>query len=189
MLCSYNKNALDDDINKVLTSENIKEENKTNEEEKEPIMVAVNYQNDTKKLDLEEYVFGVVSCEMPASFEMEALKAMAVASRTFALYKLQSNENYVLSSTTSDQCYSSIDKLKSRWKDKYDTNYEKIKKAVAETKGKYISYNDKAIYAAYFSISNGYTENSEDVFVKKLPYLKSVNSSWDKNYSYKDGLS
>ena len=186
MLCSYNKNALDDDINKVLTSENIKEENKTIEEEKEPIMVAVNYQNDTKKLDLEEYVFGVVSCEMPASFEMEALKAMAVASRTFALYKLQSNENYVLSSTTSDQCYSSIDKLKSRWKDKYDTNYEKIKKAVAETKGKYISYNDKAIYAAYFSISNGYTENSEDVFVKKLPYLKSVNSSWDKNYSYKE---
>ena len=86
MLCSYNKNALDDDINKVLTSENIKEENKTIEEEKEPIMVAVNYQNDTKKLDLEEYVFGVVSCEMPASFEMEALKAMAVVSRTFALY-------------------------------------------------------------------------------------------------------
>ena len=49
MLCSYNKNALDDNINKVSTSENIKEENKTIEEEKEPIMVAVNYQNDTKK--------------------------------------------------------------------------------------------------------------------------------------------
>lgn len=179
MILSYNKN----NTNNLLTIE--KEETIEQSTKENPIIVAVNYQNDTKNLYLEDYVFGVVSCEMPASFEFEALKAMAVASRTFALYKLESNKDYILSSTTSDQCYSSNDKLKSRWKDKYDENYNKIKKAVDETRGKYITYNDKAIYAAYFSISNGYTENSEDVFVKKLSYLKSVSSSWDEKYSYK----
>lgn len=183
MIFSYGKN----NTNNVLTIEKSnKEVEKNVENNNEPIMVAVNYQNDTRNLDLEEYVFGVVSCEMPASFELEALKAMAVAARTFALYKIDTNENYVLSSSTSDQCYSSLDKLKTRWKNKYDDNYKKIKKAVSETKGEYITYNDKPIYAAYFSISNGYTENSEDVFVKKLAYLKSVDSSWDKKYSYKE---
>ena len=182
MICSYKEKQLVNANNQVLTVEETKED----ENYVEPIMVAVNYKNDTKNLDLEDYVFGVVSCEMPASFELEALKAMAVAARTFALYKIDTNENYVLSSTTSDQCYYSLDKLKTRWKDKYEDNYNKIKKAVLETKGKYITYNNKPIYAAYFSISNGYTENSEDVFVKKLAYLKSVNSSWDKKYSYKE---
>ena len=99
---------------------------------------------------------------------------------------IDTNSEYVLSSTTSDQCYSSLEKLKSRWKDKFESNYKRISLAVNETKGEYISYNDKPIYAAYFSISNGYTENSEDVFVKKLSYLKSVDSLWDKQYSYKE---
>lgn len=182
MLCSYNQNDKSSMDNKVV-SDVIKDEQA---EEKEPVMVMVNYQNENKKMDLEDYVVGVVSCEMPASFEVEALKAMAVAARTYALYKLDTNSEYVLSSTTSDQCYSSAEKLKSRWKDKFDYNYKKISQAVSDTKGEYISYNDKPIYAAYFSISNGYTENSEDVFVKKLSYLKSVDSSWDKQYSYKE---
>lgn len=182
MLCSYKQNDKYTLDNK-LVSEAIKD---GQPEESGSITVMVNHQNENKKLDLEDYVIGVVSCEMPASFEIEALKAMAVAARTYALYKLDTNSEYVLSSTTSDQCYSSLEKLKSRWKDKFESNYKRISLAVNETKGEYISYNDKPIYAAYFSISNGYTENSEDVFVKKLSYLKSVDSLWDKQYSYKE---
>lgn len=182
MLCSYKQNDKHTFDNK-LVSEAIKD---GQPEESGSITVMVNHQNENKKLDLEDYVIGVVSCEMPASFEIEALKAMAVAARTYALYKLDTNSEYVLSSTTSDQCYSSLEKLKSRWKDKFESNYKRISLAVNETKGEYISYNDKPIYAAYFSISNGYTENSEDVFVKKLSYLKSVDSLWDKQYSYKE---
>lgn len=179
MICSYNKEN-NYETNNSLTFENKKEVDNNS------LIVAVNYQNDTMKLDLEEYVLGVVSCEMPASFEIEALKAMALAARTYALYKLESNENYILSSSTSDQCYLNNDELKVKWKDGYEKNYNKIKNAIDETKGQYITYNNKAIYSAYFSISNGYTENSEDVFIKELPYLKSVDSSWDKKYSYKE---
>ena len=146
MLCSYKQNDKYTLDNK-LVSEAIKD---GQPEESGSITVMVNHQNENKKLDLEDYVIGVVSCEMPASFEIEALKAMAVAARTYALYKLDTNSEYVLSSTTSDQCYSSLEKLKSRWKDKFESNYKRISLAVNETKGEYLSYIDKTIYAAIF---------------------------------------
>ena len=76
--------------------------------------------------------------------------------------------------------------MKKNWKDKYEKNYEKIKLAVNNTKNEIMTYNDKVIIAFYFSISNGYTENCEDVFTQKLSYLKSVDSSWDKEYDYKE---
>lgn len=137
-------------------------------------------------LELEEYIIGVVACEMPASFDYEALKAMSVAARTFALYKMKSNKKYDLTSTKNDQCYITTSKMKSNWKDNFNKNYNKIKDAVYETKNEYMTYNDDVIISFYFSISNGYTENCEDVFVQKLDYLKSVDSSWDKEYSYKE---
>ena len=75
--------------------------------------IALEFKNDDIiSLDLEDYVVGVVACEMPASFSMEALKAMAVAARTFALYKIKTNKNYKLSTTTKDQCYITKEKMK-----------------------------------------------------------------------------
>ncbi len=147
--------------------------------------VNINYNNNTINMNLEDYVLGVVACEVPASFEIEALKAMAVSARTFALYKITTNNNYIFSTTTKDQCYISVDKMKSNWKNNFDKNYYKIKKAVNETYNQYMTYKDKVIISFYFSISNGYTENCENVFSQKLDYLKSVDSSWDKDYSYK----
>ena len=147
--------------------------------------VDINYNDETISMDLEEYVVGVVACEMGASFDMEALKAMAVSARTFALYKITTNKNYKLSTTTKDQCYISVDKMKKKWKSNFEKNYNKIKKAVDETRNEYMTYNGKVIIAFYFSISNGYTENCENVFSQKLDYLKSVDSSWDKDYLYK----
>ena len=148
--------------------------------------VDIIYNDKEESLDLEDYVIGVVSCEMPASFNEEALKALSVCARTFALYKIRTNENYKLSTTTKDQCYISIDKMKEKWKDNFDKYYNKIKKATYDTRNEYMTYNDKVIIAFYFSISNGYTENSENVFPQKLDYLKSVSSSWDKEYDYKE---
>ena len=74
----------------------------------EAIQVALSMNGDKSDaftMDLEDYVVGVVAGEMPASFSMEALKAQAVASRTFALYKMDSIYNYVLSATINDQVY------------------------------------------------------------------------------------
>ena len=130
---------------------------------------------------LEDYVLGVITGEMPSNFSLEALKAQAVAARTFVLKKQEStsNNSYDVTDNTSDQMYYTQDYLKNRWGTEY---YEKIKKyqeAVNETNGEYLTYDDKIITSFFFSTSPGFTENSEDVFVQALPYLRSVDSSWD----------
>ena len=159
--------------------------NEDSEIKKEEFNVNVSYNDEVINLELEEYVVGVVACEMPASFDDEALKAMSVAARTFALYKLKNNKNYKLKSDTSDQCYISLSEMKDKWGNNFDKYYNKIKNLVYETKNEYMIYNDEVIISFYFSISNGYTENVENVFSQKLDYLVSVDSSWDKNSNYK----
>ena len=142
------------------------------------IYVSALVNNKKTDLSLEDYIVGVVSCEMPASFDIEALKAMSVAARTYALYK--SERNKTLKTTTDDQCYIDESAMKEKWKNNFDKYYNKINNAVNDTKGEYMTYNDKTIIAFYFSISNGKTENVENVFSQKLDYLVSVDSSWDK---------
>ncbi|MBQ3142204.1 MAG: stage II sporulation protein D [Bacilli bacterium] len=151
-------------------------------EDKEKVSVILYKEDEILTLELEEYVKGVVACEMPASFELEALKAMAVASRTYALSKRVNN---IIETNPSDQCYIGKTEMKEKWNDKYEYYYNIIETSVNETKNKYISYNDSTIKAFYFSTSNGYTENVESVFSENLEYLESVYSPWDintKNY-------
>ena len=169
--------------NKVME---IKKEEKNVVIEKSVKKVDIIYNNKVESINMEDYVLGVVACEMPASFDIEALKAMSVAARTYAEYKITTNKNYKLSTTTKDQCYISVSQMKKNWKNNFDKNYNKLLKAVSSTNNEYMTYNDKVILAFYFSISNGYTENCEDVFVQKLHYLRSVDSSWDKEYQYKE---
>ena len=130
---------------------------------------------------LENYVIGVVAAEMPASFSFEALKAQAVAARTFAYNKISNNIlNYDELVNDKGQAYISVDEMKDKWKDSFANNYDKISKAVLDTKGEIITYNDKPIMSYYFSVSNGKTEESSNVFSNQ-PYLLSVDSSWDIN--------
>lgn len=133
-------------------------------------------------VDLEEYIIGVVAGEMPASFNMEALKAQAIASRTYALYKMKNINGYVLSTNINDQVYLSVEQMKKKWGVDFDVYYEKVKKAVMETKGQVLTYNDDIIIAYYFAISNGYTDDAQVVFKENRDYLVSVPSLWDKNY-------
>ena len=142
--------------------------------------VRVKVDNKILKLQLEEYVEGVVAGEMPASFEIEALKAQAVAARTYVLKKIDNNKEYDLDNTTNNQVYLTDEELKTKWNNDYDKYINKIRFAVKSTEGEYLTYNDKIITAFFFSSSNGKTENCEEVFQEKLPYLKSVESFWDK---------
>lgn len=142
--------------------------------------VRVKVNNKILKLQLEEYVEGVVAGEMPASFEIEALKAQAVAARTYVLKKIDNNKEYDLDNTTNNQVYLTDEELKTKWNNDYDKYINKIRFAVKSTEGEYLTYNDKIITAFFFSSSNGKTENCEEVFQEKLPYLKSVESFWDK---------
>lgn len=148
------------------------------------IKVKRNKTNEIVVVPLEEYVIGVVAGEMPASFNIEALKAQAVASRTYALKKAESSKgDYDVVDTTSNQVYINYDEMKEKWQTNYDTYVSKIKEAVKDTKGEVILYNNDLIDAMFFSTSNGYTENSGDVFSNSLPYLVSVTSNWDKDES------
>ncbi len=145
-------------------------------------------------VNLEDYIIGVVSAEMPASFEVEALKAQAVAARTFAMYKKNTrNLDYDLIIGVKDQAYKTNEQLLKTWNVLFFNNYLKIRDAVLSTKDEVLTYNDEIINAFYFSMSNGKTENSELVFSEALPYLQSVESSWDNeslnNYLYEKVIS
>lgn len=134
-----------------------------------------------EEIPFEEYVKGVLAGEMPSSFHIEALKAQAVAARTYVLKKMEENKSkdYDIVDTIKNQVYLDDETLKKSWGKNYTKNINKIKQAIIETKGEYLTYNNEIITAFFFSTSNGKTENCEEVFKEKLPYLKSVNSSWD----------
>lgn len=134
------------------------------------------------KMKLEDYVFCVVAAEMPASFSPEALKAQAVAARTLAVHKVMYGgcTKYkgadVCDESGNCQAFLSVDEMKNRWKDSYNEYAEKVRKAVSDTAGKIITYDDKPILVLYHASSAGYTENVENVYSKALPYLRSVAS-------------
>ncbi|MDD2518390.1 MAG: stage II sporulation protein D [Bacilli bacterium] len=132
-------------------------------------------------LGLEDYVIGVVAAEMPASFNIEALKAQSVVARTYALKKIDRNER--LTDTTSNQVYKDNEQLKNMWGNTYDKYYSKVKQAVTSTEGEYLTYQNDYIEAVYHSTSNGKTEDSSAVWGNSFPYLKSVNSPWDLHAS------
>ena len=144
--------------------------------------------------DLENYVMGVVAAEMPASFSIEALKAQAIASRSYAYYKMkQNNGNYDIIADVSNQAYINDDEMHEKWQEDYDIYYKKIKEAVDGTKNEVMTYDGQVIEAFYFAMSNGYTEDVVSVFGESLPYLKSVESKWDNkslsNYEVNTQLS
>lgn len=133
------------------------------------------------KLNMTDYLIGVVSSEMPASFNLEALKAQSVLARTYALKAKQTEKK--LTDTVSTQSYIDIDQMKNKWGNSFNTYYNKIKNAVENTNGEYLSYNGNYIEALYHSTNNGKTESSLDVFGNYYPYLISVSSEYDKNAS------
>jgi len=144
--------------------------------------------NKISKLDLEEYIIGVVAAEMPASFNLEALKAQAIASRTYAVYKMEtSNKEYDVVTDVSNQSYITIEEMKNKWGNDFEKYYTKISTAVNDTLGQVLTYNNKIIEAYYFAMSNGYTEDVSLVFSEDRDYLKSVKSIYE-NESLKNFL-
>ena len=150
--------------------------------EDEKVRVKQTESGNIVEVPLEEYVAGVVAGEMPITFETEALKAQAVAARSYVLKKIEQNykNDYDVVDTVLNQVYLDDESLKNKWKDKYEERIQKIKKVVLDTKGEYLTYNGKVIEAFFFSTSSGLTENCEEVFVEALPYLRSVDSHYDE---------
>lgn len=138
--------------------------------------------NTIVNIPFEDYIVGVLAAEMPITFHEEALKAQALASRSYAIDKMNKNKDstFDIINSTSNQVYYSYDYLKNAWGKDYIKNINKLKRVVIKTKGEYMTYNDEVIQAFFFSTSPGKTENCKDIFNSDVPYLTSVESSWDE---------
>ncbi|OBR91829.1 MULTISPECIES: stage II sporulation protein D [Clostridium] len=157
----------------------------------EKIKVYITKENTVKEMDLEQYVTGVVAAEMPAEFSEEALKAQAVASRTFAVAhmevyggkKYKSNTGADVCDTVKCQVFvNKEDRMKNWPKSEGDKYWSKIVDAVQATSGQVLTYKNKLVMEPYyFAVSAGKTENSEDVFGEAEGYLKSVESPGEES--------
>ncbi len=134
---------------------------------------------------LEDYISGVIAGEMPLTFQLEALKAQAVAARSYVMKKIANNykKEYDVVDTVMDQVYLDNSYLMAVWKEDYPSKMSKLKQAIDSTRGEYLDYKGSVVEAFFFSTSVGKTENSEEVFIEKLPYLRSVDSSFEEGVS------
>jgi len=170
--------------------EEVKEEAMDREESTTSgMMIRVYRSNGTiLEIEMEEYLVGVVAAEMPASFHVEALKAQSILARTYAMKRIEAGLS--LTDTVATQRYIDKIEMKKMWGSGFEQYYQKIKSAVDATKGKVILYNGQLIDAVYHSTSNGRTEDAIFVWGRALPYLVSVDSSWDRNVnSYSRSMS
>lgn len=134
-------------------------------------------QNKNKKLtvinevDLEDYIKGVVPSEMPSSWELEALKAQAIAARSYALANLgkRASLGYDLKDTSEDQAYGGA-----------SAETSKTNKAVDETSGLVLTYNYKVVSAFYSASAGGQTVTAKEAWGNDVPYVRSV-PSFDEN--------
>ncbi|MEG0699081.1 MAG: stage II sporulation protein D [Erysipelotrichaceae bacterium] len=137
-------------------------------------IVEVSRKEGTVEIPLETYLEGVVGSEMPASYNIEALKAQAIAARTFV-----ANRGFKVDDSTASQVYHDPTELKNIWKDEYDSRAMTIKQAVNDTTSLIMTYNGEYISALFYSSCNGKTNNSQDYWKGEVPYLISVESPWD----------
>ena len=127
-------------------------------------------------LPLEEYVKGVVAAEMPISFHKEALKAQAIAARTYALRVTEKGEKPI-AKDVSAQVFYTQDERKKNWGKEFEKNEKKVSAAVKATEGAMVVYGEELISAMFFSTSNGQTETAQNFGGTDIPYLQSVESA------------
>lgn len=142
---------------------------------------------EVEEIELEKYLYNVVSAEMPSSFEIEALKAQAIVARTYTIFKKNNKKHEnadICDSFKCCQAWISKEERFEKWKENKEENWSKICKAVDETKGKIITYDNKPINAFFHSNSGGKTEIPINVWGgNNYPYLQIVETSGEENYN------
>ena len=143
---------------------------------------------EVEDVEFEKYLVNVVSAEMPATYELEALKAQAVVARTYTLYKIKNGSKHegadICDSSACCQAWISKENRLARWEeDVKDSNWAKIEEAVNTTKGKFVTYNGEPINAFFHSNSGGMTEIPSNVWGGSFEYLQTVQTSGEEAYS------
>ena len=143
-----------------------------------------------EELPIDEYLYGVVSSEMPANYEAEALKAQAIVARTYTIYQIMNNSGKhpgadICDNSSCCQAWISKDERLSKWApEEAESNWNKIVDAVNSTSGKIITYQNKPINAFFHSNSGGKTESSLNIWGgMAYPYLKSVETAGEEGYT------
>lgn len=157
----------------------------------QPKSISVNVDGVLTDMDLEDYIICVVAGEISPNNPEEALKAQAVAARTYLFHKMEgggcNGGGDICADYKHCQAYKSVDKMKSDYGNKFDEYFAKISRSVLETAGEYVCYGEKPICALYHSSSKDKTENCISVFGGSYPYLVSVSTnetSEDKAQSF-----
>ncbi|EAX47453.1 SpoIID/LytB domain [Thermosinus carboxydivorans Nor1] len=155
-----------------------------------PIKVYLHEADKIVEMNLEDYIKGVVAAEMPAEFELEALKAQAVAARTYAVKQMvlfggsglpDRPGADVSTDHRQGQAWLSEAQLRQRWGPfKSDVYWQKISQAVDETRGLILTYSGEPIHAVFHSTSGERTASAQEVWGFDYPYLKSVACKWDQ---------
>lgn len=135
------------------------------------IFIEVNEEN----MPLESYLIGVLAGEMPVSFHIEALKAQAIAARTYAIYQTNYGEKAIQASTR-HQVYETEEQRKEKWQTVFLQYESKVTQAVNETAGLIITYKDEPISAMFHASSDNMTESANNYSGQAISYLKAVNS-------------
>ena len=167
--------------------DNLNEKNNEKNPSGQDISVYFSDEKITRVMNIEDYLTGVLCAEMPASFEKEALKAQAVAARSYAVYRIENQsadhpDAAVCTDFAHCKAYKKIENAQKDWGSDSDKYTEKIKQAVDETEGEILTYNGEVSLAVFHSQSGGgRTENSSDVWGGDVPYLVSVESHGEEN--------
>lgn len=176
--------------NTVQLEENVIKEEEPPRAKVDKIKVLFTKENQIKEMDIDEYLYGVVSAEMPASYGMEALKAQAIVARTYTLYKIENNASKhgdagICTASTCCQAWISKEDRLAKWaEDTRNEYWNKVTSAVDSTKGKVITYDGKVINAFFHANSGGKTEPPVNVWGGTgYPYLQTVETSGEEGYS------
>ena len=179
-----------DIVNTEVSNETIAQESTYDYDKYNTIKLLHTDTDKVEDIQLDEYLYGVVSAEMPASFEEEALKAQAVVARTYTIYKIVNNDGKHGEADICDdsgccQAWISKEDRLEKWdENKREENWNKIVDAVKSTQGKIITYEGKPINAFFHSNSGGATEAPIDVWGGSgYPYLQSVATAGEDAYS------
>ena len=189
--------------NKEVVAQNVNENNNenvqnqvssTNLEEKYPykkygtINLLHTDTGEVEQVELDTYLCNVVSAEMPADFELEALKAQAIVARTYTIYKVNNKKHDnadICDDSACCQAWISKEDRLARWDESLrESNWSKIEQAVQSTKGKIITYENQPINAFFHSNSGGKTELPINVWGGSgYPYLQTVETAGEEGYS------
>lgn len=142
----------------------------------EAYMLTLRRENATERCTLQEYLVGVLLSEVPMSFNEEALKAQAIASRTFTLHCRKHDNADVCTDSGCCQAWGDTKTLQERFGAHFEEYYQKARQAVQATDGMVLTYGGELIDATFFACSGGTTEAAEAVWGNDVPYLQSVDS-------------